>query len=92
MLCSFNHLDRRLITDIDGDIWRQGDLRQAERARVGAVCRPVDTERWKHRMAHVRWLLTETQVEVEERRFVSRKPAGLNGDGAPLDGPFGSVS
>lgn len=87
----FNDLDRRMVADIDSDVGREGNLREAKRSRVRVVRWTDDLERRKHRVAHVRWDGSQSQVDVEEGRFVALEPAWLDRYRSAANGPFGSI-
>jgi hypothetical protein len=91
MLRQFDDLDRRVVADLEGEVRRQRDLRQAEGAVVLRVGGPDDAEDGDRGVAVVERLVAVAHVEVELRVGVAGEPAGLDGDGAALDGPFGAV-
>lgn len=64
---------------------------QAECARVWVLCGPCDLEGGHHVEGHVERHLAEAHIDVEEGGGVTLEPAGLDGEGAASDGPFGAV-
>lgn len=84
-------LDRCLVARLDRRICRQGHLWQTECARVRVPAGTQHLESRQHVEGHVKGLLAEAHVDVEEGGGVPVEPAGLNGDGAASDWPFGAV-
>ncbi len=84
-------MDGRIVADVEGDVGRQRDLRQADCARIHDVGGASDLEYRHHGVRVVEGLGTKTQVDVDKGRLVSDEPAGLEGKGAASDGPFGPV-
>lgn len=91
MLGRQHHLDRRIVANVHRPALRQRDLWETKGPRVGHVGRPGDLEGLDHGVAHVGRDGAQAHVHVDKRGFVAGEPGRLDGDGASLDGPFGSV-
>lgn len=69
MNSQLHDLDRCLITSLDVRVLWQGDLREADGARVGAVGGTEDLNRGHHRVRHVFWSIVgavcaKAQVDI----------------------------
>ena len=80
-----------LVAGLNGGVGREGHLRQTDGAWVGVPGGADDLEGRHHVEGHVERDLAEAHVDVEEGGGVALEPAGLDGDGAAADGPFGSI-
>lgn len=85
-------LDGGQVAGLDGDVGRQGHLREADGARVGVRAGAEDLEGRYHGEAHVLGpavgpVGAKAHVDVNERRRVALEPARLEGDGAALCRP-----
>lgn len=92
MLGRFNKLNGGIVTRADADIGRQRHLGQTHSTRVRVVGRAADLEWWNDWVAHVRWDLAETHIDVDQGSRMTREPARLEGNSTAADRPFGSVS
>lgn len=89
-------LNRRIISYINRRICGQWHLRQTEGSRVRIFARADDLHDGGHGERHVLGTIVgaigaESEIKVEEGGGVTLKPAGLNGDGAAVDGPESAV-
>lgn len=91
MNSGFNDLDRRVVANVDGDVGRERNLREADCSWVRIVRWTDDLERGNHRVAHVRRDSSQSQVDVDQCRLVSLEPAWLERDRSATNGPFGSI-
>lgn len=91
MLCRLDDLDRRIVADFGRIIRRQRHLGKTERAIVLLIRRSHDLERGQHGVGVVERLVSVAHVDVDKSEGVAREPAGLDGNSAALQGPFGAV-
>lgn len=95
MLRCLNHLDRNVVSDVEGQVRWQWHLRQAECPVVGDVVGADDLEGWHHNVRHVWWRdlarSVDADVDVEECVVVALEPAWLDGEGTAFDWPECSV-
>lgn len=86
-----NNLNSSIIPNIHTDIRRQRDLRQAKRARVHLVGGTRELEDGDDGVRVVERFVAETHVYVDEGGLVTGEPAGLEGYGSAVYGPFCAV-
>ena len=91
-----DNLNGSVIPGLDGRVCGQGDLREADGARVGVLAGAQDLEGRHHGKTHVPGPIvgaigTKAHVDVEEGRGVALEPAGLEGDRAACCGPVCAV-
>ena len=91
-----NDLNGREITGLDIGIFRQGHLREADGAGIGAVGRAEDLDGGPHGVRHVLGAVVgaigaEAKIDVDEGGLVAAEPARLEGDSAAGRGPVRSV-
>jgi hypothetical protein len=90
-------LDRRVVAGLDAGAGGQGDLRQADGARVGVLAGSDDLEGRYHRIRHVGRAVvgpvcSEAEIYIHEGRGMALEPAWLESDGATCRGPECAVS
>ena len=97
MYCRLHDLNRCIIPDVRCRYaaW-QRDLREADRAWVRVLGWTDDLEDGYHGEGHVGWSVIGTvrakaHVHVEEGGSVTLEPSGLEGDGAAVYGPVGTI-
>lgn len=82
-----DHLNRRIIPRLDGEIRRERDLGETEGAREGIARGTRDLEDGEHLVREVARVVAEVHVEVEEGGGVAAVPARHDFDGSAGDGP-----
>ena len=85
-------LYRRIVPFVHSDVGRKRHLRHAEfLARVGFIIGARDLPHLLHGQRVVAGHGAKAQVDVEEGGAMAGEPARLEGDGAAVNGPVGSV-